>query len=177
MSDLVQVSGSNRYDCLTRWLHWIFVVGIIYASIVGYSLALIKDRPALHDFLSHLNASLATVLIPLFVLRLVWKFMRTNPSPPILGPRQLMMARAVQSLLYLIIFEVLVSGFLMMPHGYMFFDVIFIPTPFEKGAMTELFAQLHSIGNICLVVIVVLHVAGVISNNLFKGVDVLRRMW
>ncbi|MGB9153465.1 MAG: cytochrome b/b6 domain-containing protein [Alphaproteobacteria bacterium] len=165
----------GRYDGLARLLHWVFAVGIIYASIVGYSLGWIADRP-LHDFLSNLNTSLATVLILLFPLRVAWKFVRTNPPPPTIDAKQLKLARGVQNLLYLTIFEVLVSGFLMVPHGYMFFDLIQVPTLFEKGPMTELFSQAHRIGNAFLAGLVVLHVMGVIVNTMFRRVNILRRM-
>ena len=169
------LSHGGRYDGLTRLLHWIFAVGIIYASLVGYALAWIANRP-LHDFLSNLNSSLATLLIPLFPLRALWKFLRINPLEPAIDPSQLKLARSVQNLLYVVIFYVLATGFLMVPHGYRFFGLIFMRTPFEKGATTEFFAHAHSIGTALLVALVLLHVAGVIRHSLFSRVNILRRM-
>lgn len=171
---LVQ-SAPDRYDGWARILHWSFAVGIIYASIVGYSLDLISNQ-AVHDFLSHLNMSLATLLIILFPLRVVWKFMRVNPRPPAIREKELKIAKSVHNLLYLTIFVVLASGFLMVPHGYVFFGLVEIPTLFEKGRVTAIFSQMHLVSNLFLSGLVMMHIAGVISHTLFKRVDILRRM-
>jgi superoxide oxidase len=170
-----KAGASDRYDSLTRLLHWIFAVSIIYATVVGYALNWIDDRP-LHDALSSFSMSLATLLIPLFPLRAVWKFVRVNPQPPALEAKQLKLARGAHNLLYVTIFAVLVSGFLMVPHGYRFFNLIFLPTPFEKGGLTETFGQMHAICTALLSGLIILHVAGVVSHTVFKRINILRRM-
>lgn len=168
-------AGTDRYDGLSRALHWIFAIGILYASAVGYALAWIDDH-AVHDFLSHLNMSLATVLIALFPLRLGWRLLRREPPAPAIPPGQQRLARAVQILLYATICVVLVSGFLMVPHGYSFFGLVGIPTVFEKGPVTEGFFLLHRISCAVLVALFALHIAGVLKNTVVNRVNILSRM-
>lgn len=174
MADKADCPG-ERYDGLTRLLHWIFAISIIYASVAGYSLRWIDDRP-LHDFLSRLNVSLATLLIPLFPLRAMWKFVRTDPPPPAVATRDLRLARGVQNLLYVAIFATLASGFLMMPHGYMLFGRIAVPTPFEKGEVTAEFGWMHSVCTAVLSGLILVHIMGVLKHTLIKSVNILRRM-
>lgn len=164
-----------RYDAITRVLHWVFAIGIIYASIVGYALAWIAD-PSVHDFFAHLNMSLATVLMLLFPARVAWRFIRVEPAQLDLPPRELKLAKGVQSLIYLTIAAVLISGFLMVPHSYVFFGLVTVPTVFEKGPMTEAFFQAHRVSCALLVGLVLLHGMGIVKHTLIKPIGLLRRM-
>lgn len=165
----------SRYDLLSRILHWIFAVSIIYATAVGYALRLIPPGPT-HDFLSRLNASLATLLIPLFMLRLFWRFKRTQPAPPALPPQQARVARGIQNLLYVFIFLSLASGYLMMPDGYMLFGLVHIATPFTKGPIADAMGLIHTLCVTSLTLLFSLHIAGVLLHTFKRHTFVLRRM-
>lgn len=170
------VPAMDRYDGFARALHWIFAVGIIYATVVGYALHVIPAGPA-HDFLSHLNMSLATLLIVLFPIRVWWKFARNDPAPPKgLNARQVQFAHLIQTLVYLAILVVLVSGYLMVPDGYRLFGLVDISTPFAKGDVTGAFFLLHRIGCAVLTGLVCLHLLGVIVHTLIRPTGLLRRM-
>ncbi len=170
------VAVTDRYDRLAQTLHWIFASIIIYASVTGYALEWIEDH-SWHEALIRFNASLTTLLLPLFPLRLAWKYIRVDPTDPAgVGKKCLKLAYTVHDLLYLMIFSVLVTGVLMIPHGYMFFSLFWVPTPFEKGAMTNLFANIHSFCTTFLSALVLLHITGVIYHTLFKRINILRRM-
>jgi cytochrome b561 len=167
---------AGRYDLLARLLHWIFAIGIIYASIVGYALHFIPDG-TVHGFFSRLNMSLATVLIALFPIRVWWRFVRTEPTEPLgLSPAQIKLARMIQALIYLTILSVLVSGYLMVPDGYQLFGLANIPTPFAKGMATEDFFILHRLSCAALCGLVGLHLLGVLAHTVVKPNGLLRRM-
>jgi superoxide oxidase len=169
-------TAPGRYDVVARLLHWVFALAIIYASIVGYSLARIANRPV-HDFLSRLNMSLATVLIVLFPLRVLWKFKRVDPRPiEGLTDAQRKLAHGAHHALYLTIAAVLASGFLMVPHGYSFFGLLEVRTPFEKGPLTDALFLAHRVSCAVLVGFVALHVLAVCKHQLVNRNNVLRRM-
>ena len=166
----------DRYDSVARFFHWVFAVGIIYASVAGYTLTQLADGP-LRDFLSRLNMSLATVLIVLFPLRVIWRFVRVEPQALAgVSAGQRVLAHGVHTLLYLVILVVLASGFLMVPNGYSFFGLIEIHTPFAKGALTGKCQAIHHAGCAVLAGLVVLHVLAVAKHQLIARRDVLRRM-
>ena len=166
----------GRYDGVARFFHWTFAVSIIYASVAGYSLARIANGPV-HDFLSQLNMSIGTVLIVLFPLRVVWKLVRVEPRAlPNVSIRQQTLAHAVHAVIYVTIFAVLASGFLMVPNGYSFFGLIEIDTPFQKGPLTDELFAVHRASCALLAGLVMLHVAAVIKHQLIMRNDVLRRM-
>jgi superoxide oxidase len=167
---------TDRYDGLTRFFHWVFAVVIIYASVVGYALAHTAGG-AIHDFLSRLNMSVSTVLILLFPLRLGWKLARVEPRAlPVASAWQRSLASGVHNLIYLTIFVVLASGFLMVPNGYSFFGLIEIHTPFGKGALTEHIFAVHRASCALLAGLIVLHVLAVVKHQLIARINVLGRM-
>lgn len=166
----------DRYDGLTRFFHWSFAAVIIYTSVAGYALAHIAGG-AVHDFLSRLNMSIATVLIVLFPLRVVWKFVRVEPRAlPGTPGWQRSLATGIHNLIYVTIFAVLASGFLMVPNGYSFFGLIEIHTPFPKGALTDKLFTVHRASCALLAGLIALHVLAVIKHQLIARNDVLRRM-
>jgi len=165
----------GRYDLLARLLHWVFAIGIIYASIVGYSLGFIGDHQ-LHDALAHLNMSLATILLVLLPVRLLWRFRRIEPPQLAMDARQQKIAQLVHALLYFTMAWVLVSGFLMVAHSYSFFGLFDIPTVFEAGGATHVFFQLHRVGCALLAGLVGLHLLGVIKHLVIHRTNILRRM-
>ena len=173
-------TAGGRHDPLTRTLHWVFAIGIIYATIIGYALHFIAEGQ-LHTALSHLNMSLASVLIVLFPIRVWWRLVRRDPPPPSgLTPAQLRPARLIQAAIYATIGEVLISGYLMVPKSYMLFGAITVPTPFDGNPATQkvlhLFYWAHRAGCATLAGLVVLHVAGVIMHTVIRPIGLLRRM-
>jgi superoxide oxidase len=166
----------DRYDGVARFFHWVFAAGIIYASVMGYTIAHMARGPA-HDFLSRLNMSIATVLIVLFPLRVGWKQVRVEPRAlPGVSVRQQSVARGIQNVMYIAIFAVLASGFLMVPNGYSFFGLIEIHTPFAKGPLTDTFFAMHRASCALLAGLVALHVLAVVKHQLIARNNVLRRM-
>lgn len=166
----------GRHDALTRTLHWVFAIGILYASVVGYALNLIPKGPT-HDALSHLNMSLATILIFLFPLRVWWRLVRDQPAPPAeIDDKARRLAHLVQTTIYAAILVVLASGYLMVPHGYRLFDLVAIPTPFEDGVITDLFFVIHRASCAVLSGLIGLHLAGVFLHTVMRPTGLLRRM-
>jgi len=134
------------------------------------------DGPV-REFLSQLNMSIGTVLMLLFPLRVGWKLVRTEPRAlPDVSATQQSLAHIVHGVIYVMIFAVLASGFLMVPNGYSFFGLVEIHTPFEKGPLTDELFAVHRATCALLAGLVMLHVAAVIKHQLFARNDVLRRM-
>ena len=166
----------DRYDGVARLFHWVFATGIIYASIAGYTAAQLSSEPG-RDLLSRLNMSITTVLIVLFPLRVCWKFVRIEPRAlPDVSDAQRVLAHGVHTLMYITIFAVLASGFLMVPNSYSPFGLIEIHTPFVRGPLTDELFVIHRACCALLAGLVVLHVLAVIKHQLITRNNVLRRM-
>src|SRR5207245_934565 len=107
----------------------------------------------------------------------VWKFVRVEPRAlPGTPGWQRSLAAGIHNLIYVTIFAVLASGFLMVPNGYSLFGLIEIHTPFPKGALIDELFTVHLASCALLAGLVALHVLAVIKHQLIARNDVLRRM-
>lgn len=166
----------RRYDRLSRILHWSVAVGIIYTLIVGYAMHLVEDE-ALHHVLATLNMSVATVLMALMSVRFVWRFFRPPVSPVYhLRSMQNTVAEFAHEVFYLIIFCVLISGFLMLKHSFAFFGFVEFPRLVHEDAVNDFFFDVHRAGCIALAAMLVLHVVAVIKHQAIDKYPILARM-
>ncbi|ARL38883.1 cytochrome b [Burkholderia pseudomallei] len=173
---LGQQALTQRYDLLSRMLHWVFAVLIIYTIIGGISLHFIGNQ-SVWKFVSTLNMSLATCLIVLFPVRYVWSFFRREPDKVASVNRiQLAAAHFIHSLIYMLIAFVLFSGFVMVPDGYHLFWILYIPTPFESGQLTDHWFMLHKIGCYALAGLLALHICAALKHHFISRNGVLKRM-
>lgn len=166
----------TRYDRFSRILHWVLAVGIIYASLVGYGLHFISD-PNIFTFFSELNMSLATLMTLLMIVRFIWRFFR--PAVPygehIQGSKKGLVI-LLHEIFYLIIFVVLISGFLMLKHGYTLFFLLPVPQPLSNLEVNLFFFSIHRYSCIALGLMLLMHVAAVIKHQLFDKKNILSRM-
>ncbi|HCV64486.1 MAG TPA: cytochrome B [Serratia sp.] len=166
----------SRYDRFSRILHWVLAVGIIYAGLVGYGLHFISD-PQVFSFFSELNMSLATVMTLLMIVRFTWRFFR--PAVPygehIQGNKKGLVI-LLHEVFYLIIFVVLISGFLMLKDGYSLFGMLPIPQPLHNLEVNLFFFTVHRYSCMALGLMLLMHVAAVIKHQLIDKKNILSRM-
>ncbi|MGC3024506.1 cytochrome b [Burkholderia sp. DN3021] len=166
----------DRYDRLSRSLHWVFAAIILYTMVAGISLHFIT-HPKIWGFVSTLNMSLATCLIVLFPLRYLWSFFRrTPPEIRSIPDKQRAIAHLVHSLIYALIAVVLVSGYMMVPEGYWLFWTVFVKTPFSAGPVTEHWFALHKVACYALAALVAAHAGAALKHHFVSKNDVLKRM-
>ncbi|MCG7588679.1 cytochrome b [Photobacterium sp. OFAV2-7] len=167
-----------HYDTFSRFLHWAMALVIIYTSIAGFSMHLVQEsHPKVWHFLSVLNMSLATLAIPLFIVRLVWRYFRHEPDLPEEIPlKQRQLAKMTHSLIYFVMFMVFSSGLLMLDKGYLLFGILFIPNVITESSVNELFFQIHRYSCISLALLVLAHACAALKHHFIGKNDVLRCM-
>jgi cytochrome b561 len=173
------VSHKNiNYDFITRFLHWFMAAIIIYALIIGYALHLMIDEyPKAHYFFATLNISISVVLMPLFIIRWVWKFFRAIPTPIDGIPKvQHNMAEMMHEIGYFLIFFVLVSGIFMLTHPVKLFFLISIPNLIQSTDITAFFFQIHRVSCALLALWVLAHMGAALHHHFVVKNAVLKRM-
>jgi superoxide oxidase len=164
-----------RYDIFSRILHWALAIGIMYATVVGYGLHFISNQ-RLFSFFSELNMSLATVMTVLMVIRFLWRFFRPSvPYPQHIQGYKKGLVLLLHELFYLIIFAVMISGFLMLEHDYRLFGLIQMPQPINNLGVNHFFFSVHRYSCMALSLMVLLHISAVIKHHADKN-PILSRM-
>lgn len=168
---------SEYYDPLSRFLHWVMAVSIIYNLLTGYLLLFFLDDPQQFSVLSEINISLAYVGFNLFLLRWVWSFFR-HEVMAISGVSVLQqhLAHLVHSLLYFNLFVVYVSGLLMMKHPFEVFGLVTINNLINIAEVNDFFFSLHRFSCVSLTLLILLHVLAALKHQWLTKNNVLYRM-
>jgi len=179
---------ANEYGLLSKALHWLMAAIILTLIFVGIYMAGLpketaEDKQYAFQFYG-LHKSFGVIALLLIVLRLVW--MRINPAPALpsaFEPKERVVVKALQGLLYLLMIVVPLSGYLMSNAGGFpinFFGLGELPSLVgESKTIGGLTHEVHEIMGWAILVLIVLHMAGAIKHRLKdKGgeTDILKRM-
>ncbi|WEM44652.1 cytochrome b/b6 domain-containing protein (plasmid) [Photobacterium sp. DA100] len=168
-----------NYDKVTRYLHWIMAVIIIYATAAGYVMHLVIDsHPPVFNFLSVMNMSLATVGSGVFVVRWAWKYFRPTRafSNDKLPHWQLSAAHMIHGIIYQLMFVVFISGFLMLETSYPLFWLVEIPNLINSREINSFFFMVHRYACASLAVVIALHACAALKHHFVAKNQVLLRM-
>ncbi len=171
-----------RYPGAMRLLHWLMALLILGMIGAGWYMAELPGSDPLRYKLVMLHKSLGITLLALFFIRLSVRLRSTIPPLPTgLPEREIKLAHAAHGLLYLLMFLVPFSGYVMSSagkYGVQWFGIA-LPDLFGKSKVLSKFAhEMHGILPYILLGIIALHVAGVIKHRVFDKPenDVLKRM-
>lgn len=167
---------SKPYDLLARSLHSIMAGIILYTLLAGFASHLVPSK--VFNILSVLNMSFATLAAPIFCIRYIWAFFRQTPDLPHCIPSwQKSVAKCLHSLLYLLMFSVFVSGFLMLKAPFYFFWLFAIQNPISNIAVNDFFFQLHILLCLGLACAVFIHILAAIKHHVYHKNNVLALMF
>jgi cytochrome b561 len=170
----------TRYTNTAITLHWLVALLIFAAFPLGVYMHDLPLSPAKLQLYSYHKWIGITVLL-LAVLRVVWRFTHTPPALPAGMPRwQKVASHGTHHLLYLLIFAVPLSGWLMSSaKGYqtVWFGVLPLPDLVGKGKeLGELLSSVHQWVNFTLLALVGMHLAAVAKHTLIERDGILSRM-
>jgi len=170
---------TRRWGAVSRLLHWL-IVALIIVQVTLASLA--DDAPPLRRLgLLARHKSFGLTILALAVLRLGWRWSNPTPDlPTTLKPYQRALARFTHVMLYLLLFAMPLSGWMMSSaRGFpvSWFGLFQLPDLVPKSKpLYEAMLTTHSILACVLGAVVTLHVAGALMHHFIKRDDVLRRM-
>lgn len=174
-------NDSERYGLVSVLVHWLvafviiglFCLGLWMTSLTYYD-PWYRQGPALHK-------SIGVLLLLVMLFRLVWRWY--SPAPPPLASHkdwEKGLANLVQNLLYILIFTVLMSGYLISTadgRPVEVFGLVKIPATITSLPNQEDVAgKLHLILAIALISVAGLHVLGALKHRFIDKDDTLRRI-
>jgi cytochrome b561 len=171
---------TRRWGAIAQLFHWLIVLGIV----AQFTLAtLFDDLPAGAKKLTLLSRhkSIGITILMLALLRLLWR--RANPTPalpPALRPWERSLARLTHVLLYVLLFAVPLSGWLMSSaRGFpvSWFGLWQLPDLVPKDkTLYESLVSVHTVLAWTLGVVATVHLLAALKHHFVLKDDVLRRM-
>jgi len=168
-----------RYGATARSLHWLLFVLIAGSFGVGFWMAGLPIGPQRFRAVPW-HKAIGIVIFLLVVVRLLWRW--RHPAPPLpagMPAWERIAAHASHWLLYLLMFAVPLSGFLM-SSALGFSTVVFgvrLPDLLERNReLGDTLKAVHYFLNKTLLVLIALHSAAALKHYLIDRDDVLQRM-
>lgn len=170
----------NVYTMTAKVLHWLMAVAIVCMFGFGFYVSNMSFSPQKLQFLSYHKWTGVTIFM-LALVRLSWRIMHRPPALPAhMGKMEQLVAHAGHAVLYLLMFCIPVSGWLM-SSAKGFQTVLFgvFPLPDLIGKDRELGHVLQTVHlglNLILAAVVVGHVLAALKHHFKDRDDVLTRM-
>jgi cytochrome b561 len=104
--------SARGYGLLSIFFHWFSALTVIFLFALGVYLTSYGYYSADYLQYAHLHYALGVIVFAVFTLRLVWRL--ANKTPSSLSEKFVvrLMIKAIKAILYLLVFAVLVSGYL-----------------------------------------------------------------
>lgn len=169
-------SSSDRYGSVAIILHWLTAAAIVGLFVLGFRAAMMDD-PAGKAALLRVHVPLGVFVLAMTVLRIGWRFVDRKPDPVRQqGRLQAIAARAVHTLLYVVIIAMGASGIGMLAvsgAGPILFGGV-------SGSLPN-FANLaphmpHVIGAFAMLALLALHVSAALYHQFVRRDRLLARM-
>jgi cytochrome b561/polyisoprenoid-binding protein YceI len=170
----------ERFGIVAKSFHWIMALLIFGLLTVGYVMAGMVISPQKLDLI-YLHKSFGTLVLMLAVARLGWRFFSPRPArDPRVKPWEDKLATIVHGLLYVAVFAMPLSGWVMSSAGdypASFFGLFALPPIVPKNEALMMAAkEVHEFLAIAILILLALHFAGAAKHHVIDGDDTLRRM-
>jgi cytochrome b561 len=170
----------RRWGAIAQLLHWLIVLFIV----AQFTLAtLFEQLPAGAKKLTLLSRhkSIGITILMLALVRLAWRWSNPTPTlPDTLKPYERTLARLTHALLYVLLFAVPLSGWLMSSaRGFpvSWFGFLQLPDLVPKNkALYEALLTTHGILAWTLGIVATVHLVAALKHHFVLKDDVLRRM-
>jgi cytochrome b561 len=163
--------GKISYDALTISLHWITAALVIFLFGSAEMWGFVERGDALRHELQFLHVSCGILLLPVILLRVVWRFAHRGDLPPAAAGLQELLAKGTHLALYLLLVTQVTLGFLYrwaQGEAFSFFSLFSLPRIIDIDApWRRPIGELHNDVAWLIVALVGLHALAVLYHHYF----------
>ena len=170
--------GKKNYSPASKMMHWLMafvIIGLIVVGLILENMAPSPDKFELMDW----HKSFGVLALILLVLRIPLRLINPVRPLPEMTSGDILKAKAVKVLLYLLMFVMPVSGILMSQSGGHAVEMFgwMIPTMIgENEQVNEIAGLTHGIASKVLIAAILLHIAAALFHHIVRKDDTMKRM-
>ncbi len=176
-------NSENGWGLIARLLHWIvafMIFGLLASGFIMTDLSFETQGPQKMEMYG-IHKSIGATLLILMIVRLVWRFLNKPPRPePNLKPWERHLSAIVHALLYVALFALPVSGWVMSAsagHPVSWFGLFTFPDLIGKNEGLHAIAEeIHETSPFFLAGLFVLHISGALKHWILDKDRTLQRM-
>lgn len=167
------------YNRTSRILHWLSAICIFSLFALGLWMVDLDYYNQWYQIAPFYHKSVGLLLAGITIFRLIWKHLTKTPN--IQGkPIEIFLAKIVHNLLYLLLFFLFISGYLISTsdgRGIEIFNLITIPSAGELFEnQSDLAGKIHYYCAWILIILAMLHALAAIKHHLIDKDNTLRKM-
>lgn len=172
-------STDRQWGAVSKFLHWVIALAILGNGSFGLLMGLAASPMQKINWLA-LHKSIGLTVLALVLLRIAWRWRDGRPTETPAPAWQMLSARLVHGLLYLVIIAIPLSGWWfnsVSGKPLQWFKWFNLPALAAKN--DDLSAVVHGVHEYLfwfLLLLLVAHVGAALKHHVFDNDDVLRRM-
>lgn len=172
--------GADTYGAAAQSYHWLTAILVLFLVPLGLVMTSL-DSGSLQDVLFITHESLGLTLFGLLVLRLLWRIIHAAPPPSRdLSPLEVRASHAVHWLLYIALFAMPVSGYILVVAGgepLTYFGLADVPRLLlTDHKLSDLALTVHVTLQYVIYALVLMHAGAALHHHYARRNDVLSRM-
>lgn len=172
--------SSNGYGFISILIHWVSALLILFLFGLGVYMVDLTYYDDWYHKGPELHVSLGLVLLLIMLLRIVWRIINPTPVDLPAKPAQQMTAKLVKFVLYLFIFIVITTGYLITTaegQPASMFNVIKFPVITQlSSANVDIAGEVHEYLAWGIIALVILHALGALFHHFVMRDQTLVRM-
>lgn len=178
----MQIRNSyERYGWVAVTIHWLVAMVVIGLFALGYWMVGLTYYDDWYKQAPDIHRSVGILLLVLMVLRVIWRLTNITPKPlPSHKRWEVASAHAAHSLLYLLLFVAMVSGYLISTADGSAIDVFgWFSVPSVTGqikGLEDTAGTVHYWSTWAIVALAAVHAAGALKHHWLDRDQTLRRM-
>lgn len=178
----MQLANNERgWGKLSIALHWLVALTVFGLFGLGYWMTGLDYYHAWYKQGPEIHKSIGVILLFILLFRLAWRLFNTNPAPlPNHASWEKKLAHIVHSLLYLMLFAIMISGYLISTadsRPIEVFGLFAVPAyPLGIEQQEEIAGIIHWYLALTMMGIVGLHAAGALKHHIIDKDQTLKRM-
>lgn len=176
-------NSAFQYGAIAKFLHWALALLILLQYyLVYWKRWVLPEKSAMANFyIGGLHKPIGVVFLLLALFAVIWHVNNPKPAyPPQMHNWEKQSALLVQGVLYLTLFAMPLSGFMMSTAaGYppSFFGLFQFPQWIPQNpAVAHFFFDVHQITGYVIIALVTIHIAAALKHHFIDHDDILKRM-
>jgi cytochrome b561 len=170
----------DGYGLISRLFHWLMAIAIVAMFILGLWMVGLDYYSPYYNSAPDIHRSVGMILLFAFVVRVFWRAINVKPSDAELLPLERKASFAVHWGLYLLLFALLVSGYLISTADgapvsiFGWFDV---PALTKMAGLETTAGNVHRILAYAVIALATIHALAALKHHFLDKSDILTRMW
>lgn len=170
----------DGYGLISRLFHWFMAVAIVAMFALGLWMVGLDYYSPYYNSAPDIHRSVGMVLLFALIVRLIWRMVNPKPSGAELSPLERKASFAVHWGFYVLLFVLLISGYLISTAGgapvsvFGWFDV---PAITKLPGLETPAGNVHRILAYAVIALAVIHTLAALKHHIIDRSAILTRMW